>query len=290
MTQSAQRTTGTPERVLRHKLVDRIYHWVMAITVLTLLFTALVPLTREMLSTGAWPTRAVAFGETILFGLPIDWLTVHWVAGFVLIFVIIYHIIRASIWLSFKSMLVGPSDAVATVKAATWMMGKEGAQPVKPGKYPLAQKLYHHGIAFMMIVLCVTGFLMIRKIIIPPFINQWWVTGPVGTAIEWVNGLGYFQIPNWVTLYWKRDPYWFGQAASAEVWGWIYVLHGAGALFALSLIMLHIYFGIRPDKFWISRSMFVGWIYGRDYREKFDQKRWKAPSVGGAPQPAAGDD
>ena len=55
--------------------------------------------------------------------------------------------------------------------------------------------------------------------------------------------------------------------------------------------MLHIYFAVRPDKFWISRSMLFGWIYGRDYREKFDQARWKAPVVdNGAAQTAAGDD
>lgn len=286
MTQTAQRISATPERVLRHKLVDRIYHWVMATTVLILLGTALLPLTSEMLSTGSWPKRSVAFGESTLLGLPIDWLTVHWTAGFVLMFIVLYHIVRATIWLSFKSMLVGPSDAVATVKAAIWMAGKEGAQPVKPGKYPLAQKLYHHGIAFMILTLCVSGFLMIRKIIIPSWLNQWWVNGPIGEALSWAHA------PNWMILYWKRDPYWFGQASSAEIWGWIYVAHGAAALFALSLIMLHIYFGIRPDKLWISRSMVFGWIYGRDYREKFDLARWKAPVLNGdgAPQSAAGDD
>ena len=153
MPSMSQFSSGTPEKVLRHKLVDRIYHWVMAITVLTLLGTAIVPLTRDMLTKGAWPKNSVAFGQTTWGGIFIDWLTVHWVAGFVLIFIIIYHIIRASIWLNFKSMLVGPRDAIATYKAASWMAGAEGAQPLKPGKYPLAQKLYHHGVDFMMIVL-----------------------------------------------------------------------------------------------------------------------------------------
>ena len=42
----------------------------------------------------------------------------------------------------------------------------------------------------------------------------------------------------------ERDPYFF----SSSVWGIIYVLHDAASLFLVTMIMLHVYFGIRPEK------------------------------------------
>ena len=50
------------ERVLRHHLADRLYHWTMAAALLTCLFTAFLP----------------------ILGWKFAWVTAHWIAGIVL--------------------------------------------------------------------------------------------------------------------------------------------------------------------------------------------------------------
>ena len=63
-----------PERVKRHSLAARSFHWVMAASMLTLLFTGFAP----------------------ILGFKFDWVQIHWMAGIVLTISIIYHIIHAS--------------------------------------------------------------------------------------------------------------------------------------------------------------------------------------------------
>ena len=53
------------------------------------------------------------------------------------------------------------------------------------------------------------------------------------------------------TPWWQRDLYWL----SAENWGIVYVAHGFAALFLLSVVMIHIYFALRPEKIAFLRSM-----------------------------------
>src|SRR5271163_5165652 len=55
--------------VLRHKLPDRLYHWTMAVAVLTLLFTAFAP----------------------ILGWKFEWVTAHWIAGIVLAILVVIH-------------------------------------------------------------------------------------------------------------------------------------------------------------------------------------------------------
>ena len=65
-----------PERVRRHRLVDRLYHWAMAACVLTLMATAFLPIV----------------------GIKFEWLTIHWTTGLVLAALVSFHIVRATIW------------------------------------------------------------------------------------------------------------------------------------------------------------------------------------------------
>ena len=53
---------ATPGRIRRHLVVDRLYHWIMAACVLTLLATAFLP----------------------IIGYKFDWLGLHWMTGVVL--------------------------------------------------------------------------------------------------------------------------------------------------------------------------------------------------------------
>ena len=79
------------ERVVRHHLADRLYHWTMAAALLTCLFTAFLP----------------------ILGWKFAWVTAHWIAGIVLTAVIVFHIVRAVIWQDFWSMVIGPRDVRA---------------------------------------------------------------------------------------------------------------------------------------------------------------------------------
>jgi cytochrome b subunit of formate dehydrogenase len=110
-----------PERVVRHRLPDRLYHWTMAAAVLTLLGTGFLP----------------------ILGWKFEWVTAHWIAGLVLAALVAWHIVRAAFWLDFWSMVVGLDDMRSGGRAVGQVFGRKGPPPLKPGKYSLLQKLYH---------------------------------------------------------------------------------------------------------------------------------------------------
>ena len=57
-------------------------------------------------------------------------------------------------------------------------------------------------------------------------------------------------------------------------WGMMYVLHGLAGVGLIALIMMHVYFGLRPEKRAITKSMIFGWM-GRDfYLKEHDPARW----------------
>ena len=41
-------------------------------------------------------------------------------------------------------------------------------------------------------------------------------------------------------------------------WGMMYVLHGLAGVGLIALIMVHVYFGVRPEKLPITKSMIFG--------------------------------
>ena len=212
--------SGVSERVTRHKLPDRIYHWLMAASVLTLLGTSFLP----------------------ILGIKFSWVAPHWIAGLVLAVLVAYHIVRATIWLEFRSMLVGIRDVTNSWRALRRMLLLPGKAPDKPGKYPLLNRLYHHGVATIILITIGTGLLMMIKVDTP---------------------------------LWTRHPYFF----TDQTWGVVYSLHGISALCLVTLIMMHIYFGVRPEKLWITRAMILGWITRKEYLERHDTEDWVVPDV-----------
>ena len=44
----------------------------------------------------------------------------------------------------------------------------------------------------------------------------------------------------------------------------------------ITMVMIHIYFALRPDEWWLTRSMFRGWISRSEYEEHCDSQRWQA--------------
>ena len=78
------------------------------------------------------------------------------------------------------------------------------------------------------------------------------------------------------TIFFPRNPYLF----SDMTWGMIYVLHGLAGVGLIALIMVHIYFGIRPEKRPITKSMIFGWMSREFYLEEHDPKRWVVSPAG----------
>jgi cytochrome b subunit of formate dehydrogenase len=122
--------------------------------------------------------------------------------------------------------------------------GKEPDAP-KPGKYPLGNRLYHLVVMIAGLAVIATGILM-----------MWRVRNPI------IN----------------RNPY----IMSDPSWGITYVLHGLAGVGFVGLIIAHIYFALRPEKLWITRSMILGYVTRREYLQHHDPDRWKAaPQVPG---------
>jgi formate dehydrogenase subunit gamma len=121
---------------VRHKLPDRMFHWAMAILVILLLGTALLP----------------------ILGIKFDWVPVHWISGVLLTAAVIFHLYRALIVHNIKTMIPNGNDIRAAI-------GNGPANDL--GKYDLSQKLYHWSVSSIMLVLVITGVIMLAKIDTP---------------------------------------------------------------------------------------------------------------------------
>ena len=204
------------DRVVRHALADRLYHWLMAIAVLVLMGTAFLP----------------------ILGVKFPWVDAHWISGVLLTVLIVYHMVRAVFWQDWRSMMPNFADLRDTWRAARRLVAR-GPAPARPGKYDALQKLYHLGIAVLVLAVTVSGLLMLLKIDTP---------------------------------LWRRDPYWF----SNDTWGVIYAVHGFSAMAMVTMVMIHVYFALRPDEWHLTRSMLRGWISREEYSAHHDPERWKA--------------
>lgn len=153
MTTPARANQGGPaaaERIVRHALPDRLFHWVTAVCVLTLLGTAFLP----------------------ILGVQFAWVTVHWMTGIVLAAAVLFHIVRVLARGTFGSMWIGGEDFRDALEIAASTLHR--ALPTRrPGKYSVAQKLIHHAFAAVVLTTLVTGGLMLLRIDTP-----WWRRNP----------------------------------------------------------------------------------------------------------------
>jgi len=104
------------------------------------------------------------------------------------------------------------------------------------GKYTLAQKLMHLAWATAILVAVVTGLLMLQK-------------------------AGVF--------FMERDPY----VRSPGSWGVITLLHDLAALLSVFLILVHVYFGVLPEKRGYLRAMLTGTMRRSELTVEHDLKR-----------------
>jgi formate dehydrogenase subunit gamma len=211
-----------PQRIERHSLMARLFHWVMAAAMFVLLFTAFLPVA----------------------GVKFAWVTWHWMAGIVLTGSIVFHIIHASVFLDFWSIWVGPRD-IPEIKAEMMReLGRDVSAP-KPAKYPMGNRLYHLAIVVVGLAASISGIFMMSRV---------------------------------RTFMFTRNPYLLNDAT----WGFTYVLHGLAGVGLVGLVIAHVYFAIRPEKWWITKAMIFGKISRRDYLMHHDTRRW---NVKGGSQP-----
>ena len=173
-----------------------------------------------------------------ILGVEFGWVAIHWWTGFVLTAAVLAHVVRTLV-----ARRLGPiwislrdiKDAIAITRRNFRMA--TGPQP-KPGKYSFAQKLIHLAFTVVVLTAIATGGLMMVKIDTP---------------------------------WWDRNPYWISDAS----WGIVYVLHGLSALLLITMVMTHVYFALRPEKFLYLRSMIAGWITRKEYQHLHDPTRWQ---------------
>jgi formate dehydrogenase subunit gamma len=184
------------ERIERHKGVDRLFHWLTAASVLTLLATGLLPVV----------------------GIKFDWVPIHWITGVVLLVLVLFHLVRSVIWQKLRCM---------------WAIGARDFGGRKYGKYSPAQKLMHLAMTLVILTVVATGVVMMAKVDTP---------------------------------FWERNPY----LLSAGTWGYVYVLHGAAALLTVTLVMIHVYFGLIPENRMYLRAMIKGWVTREEIAVRHD--------------------
>jgi cytochrome b subunit of formate dehydrogenase len=213
--EGAAAAAEVPETIERHTLWARVFHWVMAASMLVLLVTGFFP----------------------IIGIQFAWVTIHWIAGVVLTISILYHIVHATFFLDFWSIWILPDDMDEAVQRVKRQMGQEAGEVQKHGKYPLDHKLYHTAVMLAGLAVIGTGLVMM------------------------------FRIENVLV---PRNAYLLAE----ETWGLMYTLHGLGSVLFVMLTLTHIYFAIRPDKFWLTKSMLFGSVDREQYLAHHDPKRW----------------
>ena len=214
---SIELAARVPERVPRHSLAARAFHWLMAASMFTLLFTAFLPRV----------------------GVRFNWVAYHWIAGTVLTISVVFHIIHASFWLDFWSIWPDKADLEDALRRVQRFMGRPAPPPRRFAKYPLENKLYHGAITLTGLVVILTGVFMMSRV---------------------------------RTIFFPRNPYLF----SDMTWGLMYVLHGLAGVGLIALIMVHVYFAVRPEKLDITKSMIFGSMKREFYLEHYDPQRWPA--------------
>lgn len=204
-----------PENVPRHSLAARMFHWLMAAAMLTLLVSAFLPKV----------------------GVRFSWVSLHWTAGVILTLFIVFHIIHAIFCMEFRSIWPGGADLGNAWHSMLRVFGTSGRTPGKPGKYPLGNKLYHLAIMVCGVCMVATGVLMLWRVPTPFF---------------------------------ARNPY----VLDDMTWGIVYLLHGFAGVALIALVIIHVYFALRPEKLPITKAMVSGSMNREYYLEHHDPRQW----------------
>jgi cytochrome b subunit of formate dehydrogenase len=105
-----------------------------------------------------------------------------------------------------------------------------------PGKYTFEQKGMHWAVTVVVLAVIVTGLLMFLQIDSP---------------------------------FWERT-----NSMPENQLGLVFLLHGLSTLALVALASTHIYFAIRPEKLFYTRSMFKGWISEDEMKANHNPELW----------------
>jgi len=107
----------------------------------------------------------------------------------------------------------------------------------KPGKYSFEQKGMHWAMTLLVLLVIVTGIILFMQI---------------------------------------NTPFWNRPAVTDEAQlGLMFLLHGLATLSLIAFTAIHIYFAVRPEKLFYTRSMIKGWISESEKNEFHDKDKWK---------------
>ena len=123
---------------IRHRFPDRVFHWLMAVSVVLLGASAFLP----------------------ILGIRFDWVPLHWISGVVLTVAVIFHLWRVLAVHGIMEM-VPDSDDFRELMRDVRNTGHEG---LRSAKYDALQKTYHAATALTVLILAATGLLMLAKI------------------------------------------------------------------------------------------------------------------------------
>ncbi len=173
-----------------------------------------------------------------ILGLQFPWVTIHWIAGVVFGVYVVYHTIDTVKRGTLETMWLTVKETTDVVGRLGSFLKKAGGHE-RTGKWNFENKAFHHITALAGIAVLATGVLMMLRI---------------------------------DTYFWVANPYVLG--ISDGLWGLVYVVHGLSAVGFVGLLIAHIYFAVRPEKLWFTRSMIKGWITRDEYLEHFDAAQW----------------
>ena len=180
-----------------------------------------------------------------ILGLQFPWVTIHWIAGVVFVGYLIYHTVDTVRRGTLGTMWIDGAEMRESVARTRDFFRRSSDPEKKPGKWGTENKVFHHITGLAGIAVAVTGLLMMARV------DTW---------------------------FWEANPYFM--ALSDQLWGWVYVLHGLAAVGFVGLLIAHIYFAVRPDKLYLTRSMFKGWITREEYAEHYSPERWPVAEEG----------
>lgn len=137
--------------------------------------------------------------------------------------------------------------AVHIVRAMFWqdfksmiLTPKDFAEPFdsarKPGKYSFEQKGMHWAMTVVALLVIATGLTLFLQIDTP---------------------------------FWDRT----NSMAESQL-GLMFLLHGLATLAMIALMATHIYFALRPEKIFYTRSMVTGWISEEEMTANHDPSKW----------------
>ena len=180
----------------------------------------------------------LATGFLPVMGLKFAWVDPHWIAGVILTVLVLFHIVRALFFLTASNIWIRWREFAGSVSATTTEAVGGPRLKRKIGKYSVGQKAFHHAVAVVVLVAIVTGLIMMIGI-----------DGP----------------------FWERNPFIISESAR----GLVFVLHGFAGLISITMILVHIYFAVRPEKLYMTRSMLRGWISREEFEQNHDPDLWQ---------------